>query len=84
MAAHSSILAWEIPWTEEPGRLQSMGLQRVKHDFLPTKQQFLFIHLTQFVSITSCLLQIFIEPAIYLTAPTCISCFHSPNTSSSL
>ena len=32
MAAHSSILAWEIPWTEEPGRLQSMGSQRVGHD----------------------------------------------------
>ena len=29
---HSSILAWEIPWTEEPGGLQSMGLQRVGHD----------------------------------------------------
>ena len=29
---HSSILAWRIPWTEEPGRLQSMGLQRVQHD----------------------------------------------------
>ena len=35
---HSSILAWEIPWTEEPGRLQSMGLQRVGHDWV-TKQQ---------------------------------------------
>ena len=32
MAIHSSILAWKIPWTEEPGRLQSMGLQRVRHD----------------------------------------------------
>ena len=32
MAAHSSILAWKIPWTEEPGRLQSTGLQRVGHD----------------------------------------------------
>ena len=32
MATHSSTLAWEIPWTEEPGRLQSMGLQRVRHD----------------------------------------------------
>ena len=31
-ATHSSILAWRIPWTEEPGRLQSMGLQRVGHD----------------------------------------------------
>ena len=32
MAAHSSILAWKIPWTEEPGRLQSMGSQRVRHN----------------------------------------------------
>ena len=32
MASHSSILAWSIPWTEQPGRLQSMGLQRVGHD----------------------------------------------------
>ena len=33
MAAHSGTLAWKIPWTEEPGRLQSMGLQRVGHDW---------------------------------------------------
>jgi len=32
MASHSSTLAWKIPWTEEPGRLQSMGLLRVGHD----------------------------------------------------
>ena len=32
MATHSSILAWKIPWTVEPGRLQSMGSQRVGHD----------------------------------------------------
>ena len=32
MATHSSTLVWKIPWTEEPGRLQSMGLQRVGHD----------------------------------------------------
>ena len=32
MATHSSILAWEIPWTEEPGRPQSMGSRRVGHD----------------------------------------------------
>ena len=32
MATHSSTLAWKIPWTEEPGRLQSMGSQRVGHD----------------------------------------------------
>ena len=38
MAIHSSILAWEIPWADEPDWLQSMGLQRVGHD-LVTKQQ---------------------------------------------
>ena len=32
MATHSSILAWKIPWTEESDRLQSLGLQRVRHD----------------------------------------------------
>ena len=32
MATHSSILTWKIPWTEEPGGLQSMGLQRVSHN----------------------------------------------------
>ena len=32
MATHSRILAWRIPWTEEPGRLQSIGSQRVRHD----------------------------------------------------
>ena len=33
MKTHSSILAWEIPWTEEPGGLQSMGSQRIEHDW---------------------------------------------------
>ena len=37
-AAHSSIFAWEIPWTEEPGGLQSIGLPKSRHD-LATKQQ---------------------------------------------
>ena len=37
MAIHSSILAWRIPWTEEPGGLQSRGSQRVRHD-LATKR----------------------------------------------
>ena len=32
MAAHSNILAWNIPWAEEPAELQSMGLQRARHD----------------------------------------------------
>ena len=34
MAAYSSVLAWRIPWTEEPGGLQSMGSQRVRHDLV--------------------------------------------------
>ena len=34
MATHSSMLAWKIPWMEEPGRLQSMGLQSVGHDWV--------------------------------------------------
>ena len=34
IAIHSSILAWEIPWTEEPGGWQSLGLQRVGHDWV--------------------------------------------------
>ena len=41
MTTHSSVLAWEIPWTEEPGRLQSMGLQRVRHHREPNTFFFL-------------------------------------------
>ena len=41
MAPHSSILAWKIPWTEEPCGLQSMGLQRVGHE-LVTKPQYYY------------------------------------------
>ena len=37
-AVHSSIHAWKIPWTEEPGRLQSMESQRVRHDFLKAEE----------------------------------------------
>ena len=39
MATHSNILAWRIPWTEEPGGLQSMGSQRVGHDLATEQQQ---------------------------------------------
>ena len=45
MATHSSTLAWKIPWTEEPGRLQSMGPQRVGHDWA-TSLSFPFIQTT--------------------------------------
>ena len=44
MATHSSILAWEIPWTEEPGRLQSIGSQRVGHNLVTKQQQIYMIH----------------------------------------
>ena len=44
MALHSSTLAWEIPWTEEPGRLQSMGWQRVGHDWVTSLSLFTFMH----------------------------------------
>ena len=43
MITHSSILAWKIPWTEEPGGLQSLGLQRVGHNWAHTWQQFTII-----------------------------------------
>ena len=39
MATHSSILAWEIPWTEEPAGLQAMGSQRVRHGLVTEQQQ---------------------------------------------
>ena len=41
MATHSSTLAWKIPWTEEPGRLQSMGSQRVRKDLVTSLKRFL-------------------------------------------
>ena len=39
MATHSSVLAWRIPWTDEPGGLQSMGSQRAGHDSVTKQQQ---------------------------------------------
>ena len=42
MTPHSSTLAWKIPWTEEPGRLQSMGSQRVRHDRATSLSLFTF------------------------------------------
>ena len=44
MAPHSSTLAWKIPWTEEPGGLQSMGLRRVGHDWVTSLSRFTFMH----------------------------------------
>ena len=44
MAPHYSTLAWKIPWTEEPGRLQSMGSLRVEHDSATSLSLFTFMH----------------------------------------
>ena len=44
MATHSSILAWRIPWTEEPGGLQSMGSQRVGHDWVTNTHTYTHTH----------------------------------------
>ena len=44
MAPHSSTLAWKIPWTEEPGRLQSIGLLLVGHDWATSLSLFTFMH----------------------------------------
>ena len=47
MAPHSSTLAWGIPWTEEPGRLQSMGSLRVRHDCATSLSLFTFMQWKQ-------------------------------------
>ena len=44
MAPHSSTLAWKTLWTEEPGRLQSMGLHKVRHDWVTSLSLFTFMH----------------------------------------
>ena len=44
MAPHSSTLGWKLPWTEEPGRLQSMGSLRVGHDSVTSLSLFTFMH----------------------------------------
>ena len=44
MAPHSSTLAWKIPWTEDPARLQSMGSLRVRHDWVTSLSPFTFMH----------------------------------------
>ena len=44
MAPHSSTLAWKIPWAEEPGRPQSIGSRRVRHDWAPSLSLFTFKH----------------------------------------
>ena len=51
METHSSILAWRIPWSEEPGRLQSMGLQWVRHDWARNTHTHTHTHITWLLSV---------------------------------
>ena len=53
MAAHSSILAWKIPWTEETGGLQSIGWQRVRHDWSDLAQPSYLLNHTNLIFQTS-------------------------------
>ena len=48
MAAYFSILAWKVPWTKEPGGLQSMGLQRVRHNLATEQQQYEYNSFAEF------------------------------------
>ena len=47
MAIHSSTIAWKIPWTEEPGRVQPVGLQRVGHDWVTLPYLYISIYKTR-------------------------------------
>ena len=74
MATHSSILPWKIPWTKEPGRLQFMGLQTVRHDWTHTHTQVTKLvdfepPYINFASIRSSLLIHQIHPFIHSTSP---------------
>ena len=55
MATHSNTLAWKTPRTEEPGRLQSMGSQRARHDWATSLSFFLFSHLNYIIGLLKCL-----------------------------
>ena len=48
MATHCSILAWKIPWTEEPGRLQFLGSQTIGHDLVTKQQQYVIYDQTSY------------------------------------
>ena len=54
MATHASTLAWKIPWTAEPGKLQSMGLQRVRHDWATSPHLTKYIRYQLYWQISTC------------------------------
>ena len=64
MAAHSNILAWEIPWTEEPGGIQSMGLQRVGYNSTHVYQYIYSLYILKFIM--GYIMEIHIHISIFL------------------
>ena len=69
METHSGFLAWEIPWTEKPGGLQSMGYQRVSHDIV-TKQQDFSSNFALLVGHLTCYYLSFLIKSIALAKPS--------------
>jgi len=67
MAIHSSTIAWKIPWTEKPGRLQSMGSQRVGHDWATSLSFTFFLYLTPSQSQSACSLTHQVHPCLLHT-----------------
>ena len=67
MITHSSFLAWRIPWTEEPGGLQSMGLQRVGHNRSDWAQQVFIFKITSVYNIQLSCVQPYISTSVYPT-----------------
>ena len=74
MATHSSILAWRIPWTEQPGGLQSMGSQRVRHDWAANTST--FIYMCVCVCVHCSLLTLTLSPGFYFSCACMLSCFN--------
>ena len=77
MATHSSILAWKIPWTEEPGGLQSMGLQRLRHDRVTNTHTHIHVYILRLLSITSYYKILNIFPVLYSKALLLMFFMHS-------
>ena len=77
MAPHSSILAWRIPWTEEPGGLKIMGSQKVRHDWATEHSVYVSILLSQFVARSP-------SPAGSKVSSLCLHLYFCPAKSSSV
>ena len=74
MATHSSILAWRIPWTEKPGRLQSIGLQRVGHDWAHVRSDMQFVSLKNSLEEFSFFNREYAIHIFYIVLSLCESC----------